>query len=76
VTLFQAKNSGSDELRAMLARLLLQRPCASHIQFRLLHTTRAWKEDPRWAGYEVVIGIETHAQLKSRQKLFSRVFYF
>ncbi|KAJ7366689.1 Glutamyl-tRNA amidotransferase subunit B, mitochondrial [Mycena albidolilacea] len=27
--------------------------------------------DRRWPGWQVVIGIETHAQIKSRQKLFS-----
>jgi len=27
--------------------------------------------DPRWLGWQVVIGIEVHAQLKSRKKLFS-----
>nr|GAT49851.1 glutamyl-tRNA amidotransferase [Mycena chlorophos] len=27
--------------------------------------------DGRWPGWEVVIGIETHAQIKSKQKLFS-----
>ncbi|KAI6034909.1 GatB/GatE catalytic domain-containing protein [Pisolithus orientalis] len=28
-------------------------------------------EDRRWPGWEVVIGIEVHAQIKSRKKLFS-----
>ncbi|KAJ6512108.1 glutamyl-tRNA amidotransferase [Mycena vitilis] len=27
--------------------------------------------DQRWPGWQVVIGIETHAQIKSREKLFS-----
>ncbi|KAF7346137.1 Glutamyl-tRNA(Gln) amidotransferase subunit B, mitochondrial [Mycena sanguinolenta] len=27
--------------------------------------------DQRWPGWQVIIGIETHAQIKSRQKLFS-----
>ncbi|KAK7048216.1 Glutamyl-tRNA amidotransferase subunit B, mitochondrial [Favolaschia claudopus] len=27
--------------------------------------------DKRWPGWQVIIGIETHAQIKSRQKLFS-----
>jgi hypothetical protein len=27
--------------------------------------------DPRWPGWQVVIGIEVHAQVKSREKLFS-----
>ncbi|KAJ7712418.1 glutamyl-tRNA amidotransferase [Mycena metata] len=30
--------------------------------------------DQRWPGWQVVIGIETHAQIKSRQKLFSDSF--
>src|SRR5216684_6733118 len=29
-------------------------------------------QDSRWPGWQVVIGIETHAQIKSRKKLFSR----
>ncbi|KAI5893605.1 Glutamyl-tRNA amidotransferase B subunit [Schizophyllum commune H4-8] len=37
---------------------------------RRLHT-RALKHDSRWSGWQAVIGIETHAQLKSKQKLFS-----
>lgn len=28
-------------------------------------------EDARWPGWDVVIGIEVHAQIKSRRKLFS-----
>ncbi|KAF9777408.1 GatB/GatE catalytic domain-containing protein [Thelephora terrestris] len=27
--------------------------------------------DPRWFGWQVVVGIEAHAQIKSRKKLFS-----
>jgi hypothetical protein len=38
---------------------------------RLFHTERIFKEDPRWPGWEVVVGIEVHAQIKSRRKLFS-----
>ncbi|KAJ7164627.1 glutamyl-tRNA amidotransferase [Mycena crocata] len=34
-------------------------------RFRAFH-------DQRWPGWQVIIGIETHAQIKSRQKLFSR----
>ena len=41
---------------------------------RLLHAQRVYKEDPRWPGWEVVIGIEVHAQIKSRRKLFSGKF--
>ncbi|KAH9999976.1 glutamyl-tRNA amidotransferase [Russula vinacea] len=31
-------------------------------------------EDSRWPGWQVVIGIETHAQIKSRKKLFSETW--
>ena len=27
--------------------------------------------DPRWPGWQVIVGIEVHAQIKSRKKLFS-----
>ncbi|KAF5333549.1 hypothetical protein D9611_002729 [Ephemerocybe angulata] len=55
----------------MLVRLCLRRRCTPHYSTRLIHSEREVRKDPRWPGYEVVIGIETHAQLKSRQKLFS-----
>lgn len=29
------------------------------------------RDDPRWPGWDVVVGIEVHAQIKSRVKLFS-----
>ncbi|KDR84118.1 hypothetical protein GALMADRAFT_111334 [Galerina marginata CBS 339.88] len=38
---------------------------------RSFHDRRAYQEDPRWPGWQVVVGIETHAQIKSRRKLFS-----
>ena len=38
---------------------------------RLFHDTRGYQEDSRWPGWQVIVGIETHAQIKSRQKLFS-----
>lgn len=38
---------------------------------RLLHSIRTYKEDKRWPGWEVIVGIEVHAQIKSRRKLFS-----
>ncbi|KAG6910812.1 hypothetical protein DXG01_007701 [Tephrocybe rancida] len=49
------------------------RPCRARPfrQFRLFHDTRIYTEDKRWPGWQVVIGIEAHAQIKSRQKLFS-----
>ena len=57
----------------MLVRLFGRRQFIACRQARHLHNVREPKGDPRWPGYEVVIGIETHAQLKSRQKLFSRM---
>lgn len=39
--------------------------------FRSLHRERTIREDKRWPGWEVVVGIEVHAQIKSRRKLFS-----
>ena len=56
----------------MLLRLIARRLPS---RARWIHHAREVKEDPRWPGYEVVIGIETHVQLKSRQKLFSRMFF-
>ncbi|EDR12709.1 uncharacterized protein LACBIDRAFT_231681 [Laccaria bicolor S238N-H82] len=38
---------------------------------RRFHDARVYKEDKRWPGWQVVVGIETHAQIKSRRKLFS-----
>ena len=38
---------------------------------RSLHLDRPLLPDPRWPGWGVVVGIEVHAQIKSRQKLFS-----
>ncbi|TBU33054.1 Glutamyl-tRNA amidotransferase B subunit [Dichomitus squalens] len=38
---------------------------------RQAHSVRTLKEDLRWPGWELVIGIEVHAQIKSRRKLFS-----
>ena len=38
---------------------------------RHFHDLRTYKEDPRWPGWQVIVGIETHAQIKSRRKLFS-----
>ncbi|KJA29670.1 hypothetical protein HYPSUDRAFT_60527 [Hypholoma sublateritium FD-334 SS-4] len=40
-------------------------------QCRAFHDAREYKEDKRWPGWQVVVGIETHAQIKSRRKLFS-----
>ncbi|KAF8806231.1 Glutamyl-tRNA amidotransferase subunit B, mitochondrial [Phlegmacium glaucopus] len=38
---------------------------------RRFHDFRPYNEDSRWPGWQVVVGIETHAQIKSRRKLFS-----
>ncbi|KAF8165712.1 Glutamyl-tRNA amidotransferase subunit B, mitochondrial [Crassisporium funariophilum] len=38
---------------------------------RGFHDIRTYQEDSRWPGWQVVVGIETHAQIKSRRKLFS-----
>ncbi|KAI0053716.1 Glutamyl-tRNA amidotransferase B subunit [Auriscalpium vulgare] len=43
---------------------------------RLAHTLRPFHEDPRWPGWQVVVGIEVHAQIKSRAKLFSHARTF
>ena len=42
---------------------------------RHAHTIRPHKEDPRWPGWQLVVGIEVHAQIKSRRKLFSGESY-
>jgi hypothetical protein len=39
-------------------------------RIRLLHTL-PFAPDKRWPEWQVIIGIETHAQIKSRRKLFS-----
>jgi len=36
-----------------------------------LHAQRETLSDSRWPGWEVVVGIEVHAQIKTRHKLFS-----
>ena len=52
--------------------LLLSCPPRTSLLARLLR--RAF-HDQRWPGWEVVIGIEAHVQIKSRQKLFSRSYF-
>ncbi|KAJ7696001.1 Glutamyl-tRNA amidotransferase B subunit [Mycena rosella] len=44
-------------------------PCRPPTRLALL--ARRLFHDQRWPGWQVVIGIETHAQIHSRQKLFS-----
>ncbi|KAI0353128.1 Glutamyl-tRNA-Gln amidotransferase B subunit [Trametes cingulata] len=41
------------------------------VRARNAHTARTHKDDSRWPGWELVVGIEVHAQIKSRRKLFS-----
>ncbi|KAF8550387.1 Glutamyl-tRNA amidotransferase B subunit [Imleria badia] len=41
------------------------------LRLERLHSKPAVREDQRWPGWEVVVGIEVHAQIKSRRKLFS-----
>ena len=53
--------------RGLMLRLLHKRALHS------FHDVRSYKEDSRWPGWQVVIGIEAHAQIKSRRKLFSGV---
>ncbi|KAJ7070007.1 Glutamyl-tRNA amidotransferase subunit B, mitochondrial [Mycena amicta] len=50
--------------------MLLRRSCPRKTSSLARQVLRAI-HDQRWPGWEVVIGIETHAQIKSRQKLFS-----
>lgn len=59
------------------AMVLRSRPSSLRTLRRLYGTTRAnivgkSEQDARWLGWQVVIGIEVHAQIKSREKLFSR----
>ncbi|KIM76374.1 hypothetical protein PILCRDRAFT_77807 [Piloderma croceum F 1598] len=56
----------------MLARAV--NPCLLPRNFHRIRpfpAERTYHEDPRWPGWEVVVGLEVHAQLKTRQKLFS-----
>jgi aspartyl-tRNA(Asn)/glutamyl-tRNA(Gln) amidotransferase subunit B len=57
----------------MLVRLRQCRSLPLHHR-GLFHDDRAYKEDRRWPGWQVIVGIETHAQIKSRRKLFSGMF--
>ncbi|KAF8272096.1 Glutamyl-tRNA amidotransferase B subunit [Lactarius quietus] len=40
----------------------------------LTNTVRTSAKENQWPGWEVVIGIEVHAQIKSREKLFSHAW--
>lgn len=38
---------------------------------RFLHQRRPPVSDRRWPGWAIVVGLEVHAQVKTREKLFS-----
>ncbi|KAI0268154.1 Glutamyl-tRNA amidotransferase B subunit [Gloeopeniophorella convolvens] len=40
----------------------------------LTNAVRTSEQDSRWPGWQVVIGLEVHAQIKSREKLFSQTW--
>ncbi|KAH9482302.1 Glutamyl-tRNA(Gln) amidotransferase subunit B, mitochondrial [Psilocybe cubensis] len=54
--------------------MLLRRVYTRSLNSRAFHDLRTYQDDPRWPGWQVIIGIETHAQIKSRRKLFSDTF--
>jgi GatB/GatE catalytic domain len=72
-TCWSSSQSGhSTPFWSMLGRLP---KCKISLQIRrLFHDVRAYQEDKRWLGWQVIVGIETHAQIKSRRKLFSGMF--
>ena len=51
--------------------MLIRRLRVCTANSRRFHDFRPYNEDLRWPGWQVVIGIETHAQIRSRRKLFS-----
>ncbi|PFH47803.1 hypothetical protein AMATHDRAFT_151224 [Amanita thiersii Skay4041] len=53
-----------------MLRFCRPRVCSLPLR-RRFHNVREHIHDERWPGWQVIIGIETHAQIKSRQKLFS-----
>lgn len=72
----------SEKGRSFKLNLMLIRRCpwrSLQLQWlwrpRQIHTREAIY-DKRWPGWEVVVGIEVHAQIKSRRKLFSGAFIF
>lgn len=66
------KKEGDYVIRVFLVRrMFTRRLCACPTNSRRFHDLRPYSEDSRWPGWQVVIGIETHAQIRSRQKLFS-----
>jgi hypothetical protein len=54
-----------------VCRMFTRRLCVCTVNSRRFHDFRPYNEDSRWPGWQVVIGIETHAQIRSRRKLFS-----
>ncbi len=75
----KAKNCGlnrgaslTGDSRAVLAKVLMVlrlRASLFRTSCRPYSTSRQYS---RWPGWQVIIGIETHAQINSREKLFSR----
>jgi len=52
--------------------IVCSRPCQwRQLQIRGLRGIHRQGEEKRWPGWDVVVGIEVHAQIKSRRKLFS-----
>ncbi|KAH9938098.1 GatB/GatE catalytic domain-containing protein [Fomitopsis serialis] len=60
---------GKERRRRQLPKELLATlpPCSRRARF----STARVRDDSRWPGWDVVVGIEVHAQIKSRVKLFS-----
>ncbi|KZT71565.1 Glutamyl-tRNA amidotransferase B subunit [Daedalea quercina L-15889] len=54
----------------MLAHARKLAPRSSCLRLTRSYSVRV-KDDSRWPGWDVVVGIEVHAQIKSRLKLFS-----
>ena len=51
--------------------MFTRRLCLCTTNCRRFHDFRPYNEDLRWPDWQVIIGIETHAQIRSRRKLFS-----
>ena len=58
-------------IRVFRRGMFIRRLCVCPANSRRFHDFRPYNEDSRWPGWQVVIGIETHAQIRSRRKLFS-----
>ena len=54
----------------MLARARTLATRSASLRHSRLYSAQA-RDDSRWPGWDVVVGIEVHAQIKSRVKLFS-----